>query len=262
MNKTKSGFTLLEVLLTISIIAVLAVLAARTIQQSVQSKAKIQGQIDDLSKIRDALRLIERDLALAYHHRDFEKEINDTYKKLNVPTPSQPNQPPQPPQAPEPPPEAARQDPTTHFVGSSQEMNFVTMNNSRVLSNQRQADFVEVGYSLKECKSDGGGQCLWRRMSPLVDSDVTKGGNELALLDHITELSFKYIGRGKQDWVTEWRSDLGGDAVTKDNFPWAVEISLTYIRKEGEAEKKYSMQIVAPIHFPNNNESRTNASGP
>jgi prepilin-type N-terminal cleavage/methylation domain-containing protein len=250
------GFTLLEVLLTISILAVLAVLAAQTIQQSVKSKAKIQSQVDDLSRIRDALRLMERDIALAYHHRDYEKEIEDTLKKLNQPAPAPGVVPPPPP--PVTPREAARQDPTTHFIGADQEMNFVTMNNSRIMANVRQADFVEVGYSLKACRT-GGGQCLWRRMSPLVDSDVTKGGNELALLDHVQELSFRYIGRGKQDWNTEWRTDQGGDGITKNSFPWAVEISLTFLRKEGDAEKKYAMQIVAPIHFPNNSEG-TNAS--
>lgn len=249
--KTK-GFTLLEVLLTISILAVLAVLAAQTIQQSVKSKSKIQGQIDDLSRIRDALRLIERDVALAYHHRDFEKEIDDAYKKLNKPTPA-PGMPPQPAD-PVPVREAPRMDPTTQFIGTNQEMNFVTMNNSRIMANVRQADFVEVGYSLKPCHNSGGGQCLWRRMSPLVDSDVSKGGNELALLDHIQELKFRYIGRGKQDWGTEWRSDGNGDGATKNNFPWGVEVSLTFLRKEGEVEKKYAMQIVAPVHFPNNQE--------
>jgi hypothetical protein len=201
---------------------------------------------------------MERDLALAYHHRDFEKEINDAVKKANKPQPN-PNMPFNPnggvpdPNDPDSQREAPRQDPTTQFMGSETEINFVTMNNSRMSANLRQADFVEVGYSLKDCKA-GGGKCIWRRTSPLVDSDVTKGGTELALLDNVQELSFKYIGKGKQEWTSEWKTDASGDAVTKGNFPWAVEISLTYSRKVGETEKKYVMQIVAPIHFPNNRE--------
>ncbi len=255
--RSQKGFTLIETLLTVAILAVMSILAAQTIQRSLQAKVKLQDQIDDLSRVRDSLRLMERDLALAYHHRDFEKDISDNLKKLNRPTPApgNPNFAP-PPETPEV-REAPRQDPTTFFAGAAEAINFVTLNNSRIQANSRQADFQEVGYSLKDCRESSQGKCIWRRNSAVVDSDVTRGGNEIALLDHVQELKFRYIGKGKQDWVSEWRSDNGGDAVTKGKFPAAVEISLTYQKGEGDSAKKYSMQIVAPIHFSNNKEEDT-----
>ncbi len=257
-QKSQYGFTLIETLLTVSILAVMSILAAQTIQRSMQAKVKLQDQIDDLSRVRDALRLMERDLGLAFHHRDFEKEIAEKVKSLGKPTvpPGQPGfaPPPEPPEV----REAPRQDPTTFFIGSDSEMNFVTLNNSRIQSNARQADFQEVGYALKDCREKSQGKCLWRRTSAVVDSDVTRGGNDIALLDHVQELKFRYIGKGKQDWVTEWHSDASGDAVTKDHFPAAVEISLTFRKGDGDTMKKYSTQIVAPIHFPNNKEEDTN----
>jgi prepilin-type N-terminal cleavage/methylation domain-containing protein len=258
----QKGFTLLETLLTVSILAVMSILAAQTISRSMKAKVKLQDQIDDLSHVRDALRLIERDLALAYHHRDFEQEILDALKKSQQTTQTPPpGSPPiyQPPAVAEKPAEAPRQDPTTQFVSSNEEMNFVTMNNSRIQANLRQADFQEVGYSLKDCRDKSSGKCLWRRTSPVVDNDVTRGGTELVLLEHVAELKFRYIGKGKQDWVTEWRSDNGGDSVTKGNYPAAVEVSLTYKKGEGDAVKEYKMQIVAPIHFPNNKEEDTSS---
>ncbi len=261
-QRSQNGFTLIETLLTVSILAVMSILAAQTIQRSMQAKVKLQDQIDDLSRVRDALRLMERDLGLAYHHRDFEKEIADKVKALGKPTPP----PGQPGFAPPPDPpevrEAPRQDPTTFFVGSDSEMNFVTLNNSRIQSNARQADFQEVGYTLKDCREKNQGKCLWRRTSAVVDSDVSRGGNDIALLDHVQELKFRYIGKGKQDWVTEWHSDATGDAVTKDHFPAAVEISLTFQKGDGDTMKKYSTQIVAPIHFPNNKEEDANGLTP
>ena len=256
-KKSQKGFTLIETLLTVAILAVMSVLAAQTIQRSMQAKVKLQDQIDDLSRVRDALRLMERDLALAYHHRDFEKEIADKVKTLSKPASTGPPGFAPPPDAPEV-REAPRQDPTTFFAGSEEEMNFVTLNYSRIQANARQADFQEVGYSLKACREKNQGKCLWRRTSAVVDSDVAHGGNEIALLDHVQELKYRYIGKGKQDWVSEWRSDKGGDAVTKDHFPAAVEISLTFQKGEGDTIKKYSTQIVAPIHFPNNKEEDTN----
>lgn len=273
-----TGFTLIEVLITVMILGTLTVLAARSMQQAVQSKTKIQGQIDDLSKIRDTLRVFERDLNLAYHHRDIEKEMDTLIKKYQRGTSTQ--RPPGAPGAPAAPgtipgsglpgegnPEdpyanlpdpnrAPRQDPTTHFVGTENAIHLVTRNNSRMVANQKEADFSEVSYSLKDCKSlkegEGTSKCLWRRHHSFVDDDVTLGGTEVVLLENVTEFELKYLGKGKQDWVTTWRSDKAGDAVTKGHFPIAVELSLTVEKKEKGKAKKYSMQIVAPIHFPNN----------
>lgn len=275
----RAGFTLIEVLLSVTILATLSMLAARAISQAVKAKVKIQDQIDDVSRMRDALRLIERDVNLAYHHRDFEKELQDLVKKKNNPNPQQQHQQQNGLPQPELPSlggpgnpangsasrEAERKDPTTFFMGNEEKMDFATMNNARMIKNSRQADFIEVGYSLKSCTSANGktsSKCLWRRSSNVVDDDVTTGGDEVVLLENVTEFALKYIGKGKQDWVKEWKSDKTGDAATKDNFPAAVQISLT-VQKEtpGKGKKKYSMQITAPIHFPNNLDKGNSASG-
>lgn len=265
---SQQGFTLIELMITMAILATLTTLTAQSISQSVKAKIKLQDQIDDVSRMRDAVRLIERDVNLAYHYRDIEKELKDLLKKKNNPastqTPAAPSTPPATqPEVPEKQPEAPRKDPATHFVGNNDSVNLVTMNNARTVRNTRQADFIEVGYSLKDCKSlrkdQSNSKCLWRRSSPYVDLDVTKGGDEVVLLENITEFKLRYIGKGKQDWVSDWRTDAQGDGATKGKFPLAVEISLTVERKVKGKGKKYSMQIIAPIHFPNNPEDTTNA---
>jgi hypothetical protein len=64
----------------------------------------------------------------------------------------------------------------------------------------------------------------------------------------------QYIGKGKQDWVKEWRTNEAGDDVTKGSFPQAVEISLGVKIDEPLRKKTYKMQVVASVHFPNNKE--------
>lgn len=258
--RSRAGMTLIEVLISVAILATLMTLAARTISQAVKSKTKIQEQIDDVSKVRDALRLIERDVNLAYHQVDFEKELQDLIKKKNTQTATTTTggRPPTPtPPTPEIPRKTERHDPSTHFMGSSESMSFVTMNTVHMVRDAREADFIEVGYELRDCTSatgKGSSKCLWRRSSPFVDGDVTKGGVEVVLLENVTEFGLKYIGKGKQDWVTEWKTEKGGDATTKNNFPQAVQISLTVEKDLNGKRKKVSMQIVAGVHFPNNKE--------
>lgn len=265
MRNTR-GFTMIELMITITILATLTLLTAQAIQQAIQTKVKLQGQIDDVSRMRDTVRLIERDVNLAYHYRDIEKELNDLIRKKAQGPATPPGQPPVPPgtvssdaqaeAATQERREVPRRDPVTHFVGNGESMNFPTMNNARTVRNSRQADFVEVGYALRECKSlregQGSSKCLWRRSSPHVDLDITKGGDEVALLENVSEFKLRYMGKGKQDWVSDWRTDAQGDAVTKNKFPQAIEISLTVEKTERGKAKKYSMQIIAPIHFPNN----------
>lgn len=273
MKKLSRGFTLIELLITISILGTLTVLAAQAISQAIKVKVKLQDQIDDVSRMRDGMRLFERDINMAFHYRDVEKDLYDLVRKKNNPQ-TPPQFPPIPPQGPiqginkydpfSPAREVPRKDPVTDFVGQGDAVNFVTSNNARTVKDTKQADFVEVGYSLKDCKSlrsDGGtSKCLWRRSTPYVDDDVTKGGDETVMLENVTEFKLRYIGKGKQDWVDSWRSDKGGDGITRGKYPDAVEISLTVEKEEKGRKKKYSMQNIVPIHFPNNPEGGSGAT--
>lgn len=268
--RNNKGFTMIELMITVAILATLTVLTAQSITQAIKAKGKLQDQIDDVSRMRDAMRLVERDINLAYHYRDLEKEMEQILKKKNSTNggnnpPVDPSVIPDPNQDPNNRREVPRRDPATHFVGNGESLNLVTMNNARTTRNTAQADFLEVGYSVKDCKNlrndSASSKCLWRRSTPYVDLDVTKGGDEVVLLENVSEFKLRYMGKGKQDWVTDWRTDAQGDGATKGKFPQAVEVSLTVEKKEKGKSKKYSMQAIVPIHFPNNPEEAANAQG-
>ncbi|WP_291516260.1 type II secretion system protein GspJ [Bdellovibrio sp. ArHS] len=266
--RNRKGFTMIELMITIAILATLTVLTAQSITQAIKAKGKLQDQIDDVSRMRDAMRLVERDINLAYHYRDLEKEMEQILKKKNSTNNGNPATPgiiPDPNQDPNNRREVPRRDPETHFVGTGESLNLVTMNNARTTRNTAQADFIEVGYAVKDCKNlrneSASSKCLWRRSTPYVDLDVTKGGDEVVLLENVSEFKLRYMGKGKQDWVTDWRTDAQGDGATKGKFPQAVEVSLTVEKKEKGKSKKYSMQAIVPIHFPNNPEEAANAQG-
>lgn len=279
MKKINSqGFTLIEILISLAILATLGLMISQAISQGVKSKKKIQEQIDEVSRLRDAVKLMERDIQLAYHHLDWEKELQDLIKKKSQTNPQQNQQTtvPRPTDASKIPGggdlgataadekrEVPRLDPSTHFVGSDTELHFVTMNTSRMSRDSHQADFIEVGYSLRDCKSADGktsSKCLWRRTSKDVDEDPTKGGDEMVLLENVTEFSLKYLGTGKQDWVKDWKSNSSSEPTVKNKFPLAVEITLATQKTINNMKgKKYSLQIVAAIHFPNNKEETTSS---
>jgi prepilin-type N-terminal cleavage/methylation domain-containing protein len=284
-----NGFTLIETVVTLAIMATLTVMTARTIQQAVKSKAKIQEQIDNVTQVRDSLKLIERDLQLAFHAYDLEKEtalllMKEKKNKTNNPVPRATPDPDQMefPDAeevigtdqgqPQKNPylnEENRMPPTTNFVGKDSEMNFVTTNTVRFTKNSPQSDIGEVGYFVDSCKIKTdkerfeSGKCLFRRFSPLPDKDVTRGGRKMQLLENVEKFELKYYSAKKKDWVTEWSSEPKGDDATKYRYPEAVEITLS-IKIPPKPEDKNGKprtienQTVAPIHFPNNPESPNN----
>jgi prepilin-type N-terminal cleavage/methylation domain-containing protein len=271
---TNRGFTLIETIITLMIMAVLTTMAARTIQQAFRAKAKIQDQIDLVGQVKDALRFMEHDVNLAYHYLDLQVEEAEELKKAQarakasatptanpIPT-STPTSPAQNPN---------RVDPTTHFIGKEDAMHFVTMNSVRFVKDSPQADFGEVSYFLDSCKyrSDKrfeDGKCLFRRFSPIVDKDPTKGGSITQLLPDVTEFTLKFYSRVQKDWRSDWNSkEDGGDANTKGRYPEAVEVNLTVEPpmkdpKKEKKKKKISLQMLMPIHFPNNKEPSSNAN--
>lgn len=244
-----------------TILSSMMVLVAFSISNATKSKRKVQTEVEVVSALRDAMRIVRTDINLAYNHYDFEQDIREQAKKK----PATPPQPPgvglPPPPPPPPPPPSIRTSPATKFSGNENSINFVTLNNGRMTANDVQADFVEVGYFLKNCKSiynDGGRadvaqnsqgtNCLFRRLQKVIDKDVTKGGTETVLLENVSEFTLKYLVEGKLDWVSEWKAEKDKNNI----FPDAVEVTLAIEKDFDGKERKYSIQYVVPIHLPNN----------
>ncbi len=278
--RKSAGFTLLELMIVLVIMATLSVLSSQSIQQAIKNKIKLQKQIDDVSQVRDALRVIERDVNLAFHYSDLETELKELIKKKRKVTSTAATVPPAPGATtttmPNTNPEIlaeqeaylnsnpeGRVDPTTHFVGKDNELYFTTLNASRLSEGTQQADFIKVGYRLQSCRRPGenmgSSNCLVRKSSNVAEGDVTRQGDGIALLTDVTEFKLRYFGKGKQDWNNDWDSKQG-DGIAKGRFPDAVEISITVEKGEGDKKKKVSMQIVAPIRFTNNPIPDANAA--
>lgn len=131
------------------------------------------------------------------------------------------------------------------------------------------ADFVEVGYRLRSCKRPGSEEsstCLVRRLSTLVDTKVTEGGDETVLLEGVTEFSLRYIGKDLPDWVQAWNG-VSGDPNVRNRFPELVEVSLSVRHVSRGVPRNISMQIIAAPRLVNNPSSTdpqtgTSPSGP
>lgn len=247
MIKSRLGFTLIEVLVVLIILAVLAALSAQTIQRSTMMKVKLQKGIDQTSAIRNALAVMERDISLAFNYRDPNREIQDAIKKKKQQSqeaaggysPSPMEEKPAPPKL-------------TQFTGEAQKLAFTSLAGVRTAPNSETSDQIEVSYTVRTCKSffqpEKSMQCLFRRTSSIIDEKLDDGGEEVAILENVTDFRLRYFGEGKEDWIEWWKTKDGADDVTRNIFPLAVEITV----ETEENGKKIKMLTVAELRFPNN----------
>ncbi len=128
----------------------------------------------------------------------------------------------------------------------------------RTLRDSLESDQAKIGYFIKPCQHRGSGKdketsdCLWRKLSPFIDKDLTIGGTDTAILEHVEKFELRYFGEELEGWQKEWRTDDKGKAEIRNRFPQAVQIRLTMRDKDANSKKKYSMILVAALRFPNN----------
>lgn len=276
----QKGFTLLEVMIAIMIMAFLSLFTVQAIQNALKAKTKVQKEIDKTSTLRDALRIIERDINMAFNYRDINIQLynmaqKERQKKAQTQNNTVQNQAPvntvvQPPQGASADPEKYKlktEKVLTHFLGQSDSIDFTTLSNIRMAEDSKISSQAEVGYKLKSCRrrstQEQSSQCLWRRVSNFIHEDITKEGEETVLLENITEFKLRYLGPGKQEeWVDQWMTNEQGDDTTRGVFPYAVEITLEVKDTDPNAkDKSLRMTSVAAIRNPNNPVKKTEEQG-
>jgi prepilin-type N-terminal cleavage/methylation domain-containing protein len=282
MIKSSAGFTLLEMMIAMTILAALTVLTSTSIRSAVQSQNKFEAQIEQDSQVREALRVMEKDIGLAFHHRDIYtamiNEINSAANKTGpgvTPTPGNAiNQTAPPlfggtnPQA-TPKPKTAPKE-LTAFIGDEKTLYFTSLSNVRVQRDEQASDQAKIGYFLKNCKSlDNRGKsstsnCLWRRVSPTLDDQIEladPNAVESVIIENVVDFKLKYFGPDHDEWQNSWKT-TDSDAAMKDHFPYAVEIYIKVQNKNNPKSKVVEMRMIAGIHFPNNEVKKDPASSP
>lgn len=289
--KNENGFTLIEIMVALLIMAGLSLIMAQSVKTGLDSRKKIQLQLSEESLIRDAMRLIVSDIASAFHHRDttvaiYNKVLELRKKKALSPqapgtvnsgdgspaggsfapgTVSSGAPPPTTPPAPDP---LAAATPLpipnqlTGFVGSGNEMTFSVKNHVRRFVDARESDQARISYFLRNCRQNqkgGSSQCLHRMETtnptdefPLAPSDEDDARG-VVLVHNVTEFRLRYIVTGMDEFVDRWDSlPKGSNQETRNRFPDAVEVTLAIHDTNNPASKPRRLSWLAPVRNSNN----------
>lgn len=274
------GFTLVEVAIAMLIMSFISVATVQAIQRALATRSKVQKDIDKNSTLRDALRIMERDINMAFNYRDPTIELynlaqqerkkadqaasgtgtggtgSGTATGTGTPTTTNPLD--------EEKYKQKEQKIVTHFIGEVESLDFTSLSNVRVTEDAKVSSQAEIGYRIKPCRrrttQEQSSRCLWRRISDYIhEEDITKHGQETVLLENITEFKLRYLGPGRDgEWVDSWITNERGDDLTRFRFPYAVEITIAVKDPDPKAkDKTLRMTTVASIRNPNNPVEKT-----
>lgn len=276
--RSSRGFSLIEILVAMSIMTFLAMFSAQSIRNSASEKSRIQQKSLETRTLDAAQNMIYRDVSMAFNYfnyrveifnlaqRDRKKQWEERKKKKTTPNPGvppDPGRPPAPEENPnEPPPKFEEEKPKaiSQFVGESESLHFSSVSHIRAVANSPTSRVAEVGYYLETCQDrldpKKSSRCLLRRVDPVINEDVTKGGASSVILENVETFQLRYWGPGKEEWVKEWKSINSLDEATKGLFPYAVEVTITVKNLEKKQARSMGMTFTIPIQFPNNPQDR------
>lgn len=186
-RRTGGGFTLVEIMIAVGIMASLTVLIWGSFNQSFKSKKQTEAQMSRYRAARIAMDRMIRDVSMAYLSNNM------------VP--------------------GTEQTPRTYFDGSRKsdidELRFTYFGHQRLYADSKEADTAAVGYVGMRDKQDARKLNLMRRETRRLQAERfenTTGETDL-LCDDVVRLELSYYHPDRKEWVESWRTS------SADGFP-------------------------------------------
>jgi type II secretion system protein J len=197
------AFTLLEVLVSVALLAVMALSVTQSLSSSFRMVEQTEARNERFHEARQVMRRITRDLRMAFLRA-------------------------------QPPEEVREEDPAvlTRFLGEEDELYFVTSSHVRLRAEGRESDQAEVAYFLRRPKYDTPyrSPTLFRRESRRVDHRPDRGGVTWPVVDGVKTFKVEYWDDAKEigddAWQRSWDSD------DKELLPARVRVTLE-LEQEG-----------------------------
>lgn len=226
-RRASAGFTLVEMLVAVAILAMISLLIYGAFDGMKRSKEGIERVNDRYREGRLAMARISRELQSAY---------------LSLQTPL----------------DKAIAVEKTAFIGTqgspADRVNFDSFSNRRIDANAHESDQCEISYFGSDNPKEQGVTDLVRRISTHPDLEPTKGGRVEVLATDIDLFKLKYLDPTTGEWVDTWDST---QAIGQPNrMPLQVRVLLVLNggRRSsaggGRKTIRFMTQVDIPIEHP------------
>ena len=216
MTRLRRAFSLLEILIAVSLLAIIGALLMQSLSSSMDAKDAIESTSNRYHLVRSAMSRMVDELSMSYlsaHKPTSGVEIRTV----------------------------------TGFKGERDRIDctafgYVARVEDERKSDQRQLSFFLDNDERTQTKS------LRRREQANLDDDFEEGGRELTLLPDVRSLEFKYWDPQKEAWADKW--DAQGSELNR--LPSRIRIEMVVVMDNGE-EQTFTTQsklwLLAPLNF-------------
>ncbi|OFZ79340.1 MAG: hypothetical protein A2583_00920 [Bdellovibrionales bacterium RIFOXYD1_FULL_53_11] len=225
---TAGGFTLLEVIIALAVLAIISVGIYQAIGQTYRMRDLILGEGDFFNSIRLSMGIVERDIASIYTP-DMMRPEEDTAKPADPKDMA-----------------AIMETETTQywsgaadklgirnsrFVGTETTMTFISASHIRIYKEAPESELAQISYELKRDSFDteNGTSILVKRESPNVyedDDRKDKLQRTYPLLPGLKKFSIRYYHKALDRWEQRWDTEK---EEFKNIFPDMIEISVEVV---------------------------------
>lgn len=173
----RRGMTLIEVMVSVAILALMGVLIYSTLAMTIKAQRRATAIQERYHAARVTLERLRRELSMAFVslHQAEDKRTQ------------------------------------TLFEGDRDRLDFDTMAHEAMAPDSHQSDQMEVGYRLDNVD---GLPVLVRREKLHIDDRPGRGGREEVICEGVKDLRFEYFDMAAEDWRSDWKVRIE-DAVDK-----------------------------------------------
>lgn len=217
------GFTLLEMLVALAILASIGALLYRSLSTSFRAKAWVGEVNDRYHEGRQVMHRITSELRMAFLRFEVPEQLREENPAV-----------------------------LTRFEGSEEKINFATTAHLRLVANAKESDQSEIGYFLKNSSRDSKyrGKTLFRRESKRVDDRYDKGGTIWPVVDGVKEFKLEYWDETKAIGDDAWQSDWDTQSEDQDLLPSRIRITLVLDSGDERPDIRFVAQAAPRLRRP------------
>jgi general secretion pathway protein J len=197
-KSTRSGITLVEAMVAVTILAIVATMVWGGFSQTARNKRRVEEQLEHYHVVRAALERMVRELKMAY----VSVHVNPNPQLRTV---------------------------KTAFVGKDRghrdRLDFTSFSHRRLMRNAHESDQHELSYFVAQHPDEPDQNVLARREQDRVDDKPQQGGNIQILVEDVEELDIEYLDPLSGEWLRSW--DTTQAAMQPNRLPAQVKITLT-----------------------------------
>jgi general secretion pathway protein J len=212
---TRRGFTLMEVMIAIAVLAMIGAVTYKSFDAANDLKSRVEKAEDRDQAVRGALNRIAKEVSMTF--------LSEHYDKKRF-----------------------RERPTFFRLKDGRgeaDLAVTSFAHERLSIDAKESDQAIFQYKLE--RQDDGTNAITRRVNPIIDEDWQRGGATAVLCDNVLKFSVEAWEPKTREWRPEWDSN----SIQRTNsilIPPRVRIAIT-VKDENGRERTWTTQ--ARVHI-------------